>query len=82
MLIIDCEQGYGVEAISWAMDRAFKFANVHKVETGMSSYNEIARHLSQKLGFSLEGKKREVFHINRKYYNMMEFGMLESEWEI
>jgi len=80
-MLIGREQGYGAEAISWAVDWAFKFANVHKVEIQASSYNERARHLYQKLGFSLEGKKREVIYIDRKYYDVIEFGMLESEWK-
>lgn len=54
---------------------------MHKVEIQASSYNERAGHLYQKLGFSLEGKKREVIYINRKYYDVIEFGMLESEWK-
>ena len=74
-------QGYGAEAISWAVDWAFKFANVHKVVIETSSYNERALHLYPKLGFSFEGKQREVFYINRKYYDLIGFGMLESEWK-
>ncbi|KIM96917.1 hypothetical protein OIDMADRAFT_32812 [Oidiodendron maius Zn] len=73
--------GYGAEAISWAVDWAFKFANVHKVEISTASYNERASHLYQKIGFSLEGRKREVIYVNRKYYDEIEFGMLESEWK-
>ena len=80
-MLIQREQGYGAEAISWAVDWAFKFANVHKVEISTSSYNERASHLYQKLGFSLEGRKREVIYVNRKYYDEIEFGMLESEWK-
>jgi len=81
-MLIGYEQGYGAEAISWAVDWAFKFANVHKVEIQASSYNERARHLYQKLGFNLEGNKREVVYFDRKYYDVIEFGMLESEWKI
>ncbi|KAH8802444.1 acyl-CoA N-acyltransferase [Xylogone sp. PMI_703] len=74
-------QGYGAEAISWAVDWAFKFANVHRVEIGTASYNERAAHLYQKLGFKLEGRKREVIYMNRKYYDLIEFGMLENDWK-
>ncbi|KAL6885435.1 acyl-CoA N-acyltransferase [Trichoderma evansii] len=73
--------GYGGEAINWAVDWAFKFANVHKVEIATSSFNERAIHLYQKLGFKLEGRKREVFYVNRKYHDLLQFGMLESEWK-
>ena len=54
---------------------------MHKVEISTSSYNERAAHLYQKLGFNWEGKKREVIYVNRKYYDLIEFGMLESEWK-
>jgi RimJ/RimL family protein N-acetyltransferase len=64
------------------VDWAFKFANVHKVEISTSSYNERALHLYQKLGFRLEGRKREVIYVNRKYYDLVELGMLESDWKI
>ncbi|KAK3937265.1 acyl-CoA N-acyltransferase [Diplogelasinospora grovesii] len=74
-------QGFGAEAISWAVDWAFKFANVHRVEIVAASYNERAVHLYQKLGFRLEGRKREVIYMNRKYYDAVEFGMLENDWK-
>jgi len=80
-MLIGHEQGYGAEAISWAVNWAFKFANVHKVEIQALSYNERARHLYQKLGFNLEGKKREVVYFDRKYHDVIEFGMLESKWK-
>jgi RimJ/RimL family protein N-acetyltransferase len=54
---------------------------VHKVEINALSFNERAIHLYQKLGFILEGRKREVFYINRKYHDSVQFGMLESEWK-
>ncbi|KAH8898302.1 acyl-CoA N-acyltransferase [Thozetella sp. PMI_491] len=74
-------QGYGAEAIEWAVDWAFKFANMHKVEIGTVSYNERAAHLYEKLGFVPEGRRREVVYMNRKYWDMQDFGMLEREWK-
>lgn len=63
------------------MDWAFKFANVHRVEIVTASYNARAVHLYQKLGFKLEGRKREVVYMNRKYYDSIEFGILENDWK-
>ena len=74
-------QGYGAEAINWATDWAFKYANVHKVEIGTPSYNERAMHLYAKLGFKLEGRRREVVYMNRKHHDLVDFGMLEAEWK-
>jgi RimJ/RimL family protein N-acetyltransferase len=62
------------------VDWAFKFANVHKVEISTASYNERAAHLYEKIGFTLEGRKREVAYVNCKYYDLIQFGMLKSEW--
>ncbi|KAH8650041.1 acyl-CoA N-acyltransferase [Xylariales sp. PMI_506] len=74
-------KGYGGEAISWAVDWAFKFANVHKVEITTASYNERAFHLYKKLGFKEEGRRREVIYVNRKYYDLLQLGMVESDWK-
>lgn len=54
---------------------------MHKVEIGTASYNERAAHLYQRLGFKLEGRIREVAFMDRKWYDVLEFGMLEREWE-
>jgi RimJ/RimL family protein N-acetyltransferase len=51
------------------------------VEISASSFNERAIYLYQKLGFNLEGRKREVIYVNRKYHDLVQFGMLESEWK-
>lgn len=74
-------KGYGSEAINWVLDWAFKYANVHKVEIGAVSYNDRAAHLYEKLGFKPEGRRRHVVFVNRQWYDIIEFGMLEDEWE-
>ncbi len=79
-MLIQTPKGYGSEAINWAVDWAFNYANVHKVEIGTASYNERAAHLYERLGFKFEGRKREVIFMNRRWYDLVEFGMLEHEW--
>lgn len=74
-------KGYGGEAVDWAMDWAFNFANIHKLEIGTSAFNERAAHLYQRLGFKIEGRRRDFFFVNRKWYDLIEMGMLESEYE-
>jgi RimJ/RimL family protein N-acetyltransferase len=73
-------KGYGTEAITWAIDWAFTWANVHKVELGTASYNDRASGLYERLGFKQEGRRREVVFMNRQWYDLVEFGMLEDEW--
>lgn len=38
-------------------------------------------HLYEKVGFKLEGRYRHRVYMNRKYYDLVEYGLLEHEWE-
>lgn len=73
-------QGYGAEAINWALDWAFRRAGMHRVGLGAVAYNLRGRHLYQKLGFVEEGRTRETHWHDRKWYDYITYGMLESEW--
>ncbi|KAF7550247.1 hypothetical protein G7Z17_g5865 [Cylindrodendrum hubeiense] len=73
-------KGYGKEAINWALDWAFRFGGFHRVELSTTSYNERASHLYKKLGFVEEGRSREAYWYDRKWYDVISYGMLEGEW--
>ncbi|KAI0967140.1 acyl-CoA N-acyltransferase [Xylaria arbuscula] len=73
-------QGYGGEAINWALDWAFRLGGYHRVEIGTVSFNERAIHLYKRLGFVEEGRSRESFWFDRKWHDRLSFGILESEW--
>lgn len=81
--IVDAHQnqGYGREAINWALDWAFTFGDMHRVDIGTMSYNERAAALYQSIGFKLEGVKRESVFMNRQWHDHIELGMLVHEWE-
>lgn len=74
-------KGYGGEAINWALDWAFRFGGYHRVEIHTVSYNERARTLYKKLGFVEEGRSREAYWYDRKWYDVVHFGILDKEWE-
>ncbi|GJC94488.1 GNAT family [Colletotrichum higginsianum IMI 349063] len=74
-------KGYGSEAINWALDWAFRYGNFHRVYLGTVSYNERAQHLYKKLGFVEEGRSREAHWFDRKWHDLISYGMLEQEWE-
>ncbi|PNP53874.1 hypothetical protein FNYG_15672 [Fusarium nygamai] len=74
-------QGYGAESINWALDWAFKRGGYHRVGIGTFGFNERGQHLYEKLGFVEEGRAREVIWFERKWWDMIDYGMLESEWE-
>ncbi|KAJ9156575.1 hypothetical protein NKR23_g1249 [Pleurostoma richardsiae] len=74
-------KGYGGEAINWALDWAFKWAGMRKVEIGTASYNERAAHLYRKLGFVDEGRRRGVVFMNGEWFDMIGLGMMLDEWK-
>ncbi|KAJ4248790.1 hypothetical protein NW762_012628 [Fusarium torreyae] len=74
-------QGYGREAINWMLDWGFRHAGLHSIGLTTASYNPKAVHLYESMGFTLEGKRRDTIWQNRKWYDLIEFGMTEEEWE-
>jgi RimJ/RimL family protein N-acetyltransferase len=73
-------QGYGSEAILWALEWAFRHANMHRVEIGAFGYNEGAWKLYERLGFVHEGRKREALWYDGEYHDMVCLGMLKGDW--
>lgn len=73
-------QGYGSEAIIWALEWAFQHANMHRVSIGAFSWNEGAVKLYQRLGFIVEGRTREAAWYDGRYRDTIEMGMLRDEW--
>lgn len=76
-------KGYGSESIKWALNFAFRYAGLHRVEIGAMAYNTGAVRLYEKLGFVPEGRKREWIFHNGKFWDFIEFAMLDHEfWKI
>ena len=73
-------QGYGSEAIVWALRWAFQTAGMHRVDLGAFAFNDGAIRLYERMGFVLEGRRREAFWIHGKWCDDLLFGMLEEDW--
>jgi RimJ/RimL family protein N-acetyltransferase len=73
-------KGYGSEAISWALDYAFRRAGLHRVKIAAFEYNAGAVRLYERLGFTPEGRERESCWHEGRFWDLVEFGMLEGEW--
>ncbi|KAK3322894.1 acyl-CoA N-acyltransferase [Apodospora peruviana] len=75
-------KGYGAEAINWLLDWGFRFGGLHRIEIGAAAYNDRAVQVyERKLGFKREGVRREAIWMDRKWHDIVEFAMLEWEWE-
>ena len=73
-------KGYGTEAIRWVLDWGFRIAGLHRIEIGCFSWNDGARRLYEKLGFTFESRKREALWHDGSWHDIIEFAMLEDEW--
>lgn len=74
-------KGYGTEAVNWALDWAFRYANLHSVHLGSIEYNTRAHKCYEKCGFKLDGRQRQCFWLDRKYYDVFLYSIMEDEWE-
>ncbi|KAI8629641.1 acyl-CoA N-acyltransferase [Xylariaceae sp. FL1651] len=73
-------QGYGKEAVAWALDWAFDFARLHRVELSCYSWNTGAMRLYSRIGFREEGVKREAIWFMGGWHDNHEMAILEHEW--
>jgi RimJ/RimL family protein N-acetyltransferase len=75
------QQGYMEEAFSELSTYFLKNKIVHRIEGQVHIDNRIAQSLLLKLGFKQEGRLRENFLVNGKYYDSILFSLLESDLE-
>jgi RimJ/RimL family protein N-acetyltransferase len=72
--------GYGTDALLLMVDYAFDWLDIHKVGLETMSINARARHQVEKLGFTLEGCRREALIADGKPCDEMIYGLLRDEW--
>lgn len=73
-------KGYGSEAIKWCLRWAFMAAGLHRVGIAAFAYNEGAVRLYGRLGFAREGVRRQCIWHEGRWWDEVQFGMLEDEW--
>ncbi len=83
MSIVDEHQGrgYGRETLNWALDWAFGYADIHRVEIATGAYNDRAVHLYKSIGFVEEGRKRQAVYVHHKWWDTVEMGMVREDYE-
>jgi ribosomal protein S18 acetylase RimI-like enzyme len=74
-------KGYGPEAIKWALDWAFVHAGLHCVRLGCFSFNTNAIAVYERIGFVLEGRKRESLWVNGGWHDGLLYSILDREWK-
>jgi [ribosomal protein S5]-alanine N-acetyltransferase len=72
--------GYGEEAAKLIVEYGFNRLNLHRIYCGTFDDNEGMRKLAAKLKMKEEGIRREAVYKSGTYHNVIEFGVLKSEY--
>ncbi|MHB0864222.1 GNAT family N-acetyltransferase [Paenibacillus sp. SEL3] len=77
----DLGKGYGREAIRLLQKFAFHTLNLHRLELEVYAFNERAHRCYLASGFKEEGRLREKLFREGRYYDIIQMGILRSEYE-
>jgi RimJ/RimL family protein N-acetyltransferase len=73
-------RGYGREAMKLLCGYGFDLLNLNRIGLSVYAYNERAIRCYERVGFRHEGRRREARFWNGKYWDILDMGILESEW--
>lgn len=74
-------QGIVTDAGRAVVNHAFAEWDLHRVEIQCASTNERSSAVARRLGFTLEGTRREAHLVSGVYYDLQVFGMLKQHWK-
>lgn len=74
------EKGFAVKTLRLAINFAFNRLNLHRLEAEVIDFNDSAKKLIEKFGFKEEGRLREAKYSSGKYYDIIRYGLLSSEY--
>lgn len=74
------DRGYGTEASTLLLDYAFAVLGYHKINLDLFEYNARARAMYEKLGFVLEGRRRENHWSRGRFWDDILMGITAEEW--
>ena len=74
-------KGYGTDAMRVILRFAFMELNLHRVSLDVFEYNPRAIRSYEKVGFVVEGRKRQVVNRDGRRWDDIYMGILREEWE-
>jgi RimJ/RimL family protein N-acetyltransferase len=77
----DRGQGYGSEALELILRYAFEELNLYRVGLDVIANNERAVHTYEKIGFQVEGHKRQAVYRDGVRNDRLVMGILLPEWQ-
>ncbi len=73
-------KGYAFEAAQRVLRFGFETLKLHRIYCGTSEANIPMQKLALKLGFSQEGRSREAFYKKGAFYDIIHYGLLDTEY--
>jgi RimJ/RimL family protein N-acetyltransferase len=73
--------GVGIRMACMIIDLAFKQLRLHRVATLYRADNAASNALLSRLGFKQEGISRQSWFSQGQYFDQLNVGVLENEWE-
>ena len=82
--IIDSERkkGYAREAVTLLLNYFFNELRYNKVNASVYAFNEGSIALHEKMGFTLEGRLRDIKFTQGRYWGELIFGMTKAEFNL
>lgn len=74
-------KGYGTEAMCLWVDYLFCTNDIHKLYLATWSFNPRMIRSADKVGFTCEGRERELREWQGEWLDLLHFGILREEWE-
>ena len=74
------DRGYGTEASKLLLDYAFAVLWYHKINLDLLEYNARAHAMYEKLGFVVEGRRRENHWTRGRFWDDILMGVTAEEW--
>jgi RimJ/RimL family protein N-acetyltransferase len=72
--------GYGTDTVQTLLRFGFDTMNLHKVALGVFEFNERAYACYRKCGFVDEGRFREEYFQDGRYWDVIRMSILRTEW--
>jgi RimJ/RimL family protein N-acetyltransferase len=73
--------GYGTDCVRTLLRFAFEQMNMHKVALGVFEFNERAMACYRKCGFVDEGRFRQEYFQDGRYWDVVRMSILRGEWD-
>ncbi|MDK1326571.1 GNAT family protein [Arthrobacter sp. zg-Y1143] len=72
-------QGYGTEAIRAVLNHAFDDLGLHRIELEVFEFNPRARHVYEKCGFVVEGRRRQALRWGGQWVDAVSMAVLADD---